>query len=141
MRVLLGGLLIVAAGLKLYGLSVSAVPAVGWFAVPWVQLVAAEWELVLGLWLLAGACPLAAWAAAVGTFLTFAGVSSYLGWSGVASCGCFGAIPVSPWWAFGIDGAALTLLIASRPPTGEDRSGGIGLGWVAITLAGFVGLP
>ena len=40
-RVLLGVLLLATAGLKLYGLSASSVPRVGWFAQPWVQLLAA----------------------------------------------------------------------------------------------------
>lgn len=112
---MLGCLLLVAAGLKLYGLSVSAVPAVGWFAQPWVQLASAEWEIVLGVWLLSGAYPFGAWLAAVGTFLAFATISGYLGWDGVASCGCFGAIHASPWWAFGIDVITLALLSVSWP--------------------------
>ena len=113
-RIVLGVLLLAAAVLKLYGLSVSAVPRVGWFAQPWVQLAAVEWEAVLGLWLLIGAHPRGSWFAAVGTFLAFAGLSGYLGWVGVASCGCFGAIQASPWLAFAVDVTALALLTA-RP--------------------------
>ncbi|HEY1378500.1 MAG TPA: DUF1573 domain-containing protein [Gemmataceae bacterium] len=115
MRVLLGLVLLTAAGLKLYGLNVTALPRVGWFATPQVQLVVAEWELVLGLWLLSGAAPAGAWLAAVGTFLAFAAVSGYFGWIGVASCGCLGVIRASPWTAFGVDVAALLLLAATRP--------------------------
>ena len=44
--------------------------------------------------------PRGAWLAALGTFAAFAAVSGYLGWIGVASCGCFGVIKASPWWAF-----------------------------------------
>jgi len=44
-RIVLGCLLLAAAGLKLYGLNVTAVPRTGWFATPQVQLIAAEWEL------------------------------------------------------------------------------------------------
>ena len=95
-RILLGLVLLAAAGLKLYGLNVTALPRVGWFATPQVQLVTAEWELVLGLWLLSGAFQAGAWLAAAGTFAVFAGVSSYFGWTGVASCGCFGAIAPAP---------------------------------------------
>ena len=102
-RIVLGVLLLAAAGLKLNSLSVSAVPRVGWFAQPWVQLAAVEWEAVLGLWLLIGAQPRGSWFAAVGTFVAFAGVSAYLGWVGVASCGCFGTIQATPWLAFGVD--------------------------------------
>ncbi len=114
-RLLLGSLLLAAAGLKLSGLNVTAVPRVGWFATPQVQLIAAEWELVLGLWLLSGAAPTGAWVAAVCTFLAFAVVSGYFGWVGVASCGCFGVIRTSPWTAFGVDATALALLAMARP--------------------------
>jgi hypothetical protein len=107
-----------AAALKFYGLNVTAVPRVGWFASPRVQAVAAEGELVLGLWLLSGAYRAGAWLAAVGTFLAFAGVSGYLGWTGVARCGCFGMIRASPWHAFGVDMAALVLLAVGRPDLG-----------------------
>jgi hypothetical protein len=114
-RVVLGLILLAAAGLKLCGMNVTAVPRVGWFATPRVQVAAAEWELVLGLWLLSGAYRTGAWLAAVGTFLAFAGVSGYFGWLGVASCGCLGVIKASPWLMFGVDLAALGLLAVSRP--------------------------
>jgi hypothetical protein len=114
-RIALGGLLLAAAGLKLYGLSVSAIPRVGWFSQPWVQIAAAEWEVILGLWLLSGSYPRGAWLAALATFAAFAAVSGYLGWIGVASCGCFGVIKASPWWAFGLDAAVIVLLFICRP--------------------------
>jgi len=128
-RIGLGLLLIATAGLKLYGIGVSATAQVGWFAQPWVQLAAAEWELVLGLWLLSGSFPKVSWLAAVSTFLTFAGVSAYLGFNGVASCGCLGAVQASPWWAFAVDAMALAMLAVSRP-RGERVSSGANLGSV-----------
>jgi hypothetical protein len=112
--------LLATAAAKLSNLGVTAVPQVGWFAQPRVQLAAAEWEVVLGLWLLAGAYPVYSWTAAVLTFAAFGAVSGYLGWSGVASCGCFGVIEASPWWAFGVDVVAVTVLAVSRP-VGTDR--------------------
>lgn len=138
-RVGLGVLLVAAAGLKLYGLGVSAVPRVGWFSQPWVQLAAAEWELVLGAWLLSGVAPRLSWVAALVTFAAFAAVSGYLGWVGVASCGCFGAVEASPWWAFGVDVAAVALPVASRPPArsapvpGFFRTAGTWAGAVGVT--------
>ncbi|MFO0799087.1 MAG: DUF1573 domain-containing protein [Gemmataceae bacterium] len=111
----MGGLLIAAAGLKLAALATSALPPAGWTAQPWVQAAAGGWELVLGAWLLGGAAPRAAWAAAVVTFLAFAGVSASLGLAGIADCGCLGAVPASPWLAFGVDVAALALLAVGRP--------------------------
>src|SRR5436190_20938128 len=77
-RMVLGLLLLTAAGLKLYGLNVTALPRVGWFATPQVQVATAEWELVLAIWLLCATYQMApiyrfsAWIAAVATFLSFA---------------------------------------------------------------------
>ena len=139
-RIVLGSALLVTAGLKLYGLSVSAIPRVGWFAQPWVQLAAAEWEIVLGIWLLSGAYPRLSWLAALGTFAAFAAVSGYLGWVGVASCGCFGVVKASPWWAFGVDVAALGLLSVTRPDYGKVESlVPIGSGFAVIVVMGMVG--
>lgn len=119
-RTVLGVLLLVAAGLKLFalsgaGASVAAVPELGWFAQPWVQLLVAEWELLLGAWLLSGVSARMSWLAALVTFGAFAAVSGYFGWVGVASCGCLGAVQTNPWWMFGADVTAVALLAVSRP--------------------------
>jgi hypothetical protein len=108
-------LLLVAAGLKLSGVNASAAPAVGWFAEPQAHLLVAEWELILGAWLLSGIGVRASWIAALMTFVVFAGVSSYLGLVGATSCGCLGAVKVNPWWTFGVDVLAVVVLAASRP--------------------------
>lgn len=145
-RVGLGVLLLATAGLKLYGLGVSSVPQVGWFAQPWVQLLAAEWELVLGAWLLSGVAPRASWLAALVTFVAFAGVSGYLGAVGVASCGCLGAIKANPWWAFGADVVAVGLLAVNRPAADAGtapqflRTAGVWLASVALTCTVLVGV-
>lgn len=112
---LLGLVLLTAAGLKLAGTNVSPFAQYGWFSAPWVQTLAVEWEIVLGLWLLSGAYRAGAWLAAVGTFAAFAAVSGYLGWIGQASCGCFGMVEASPWHAFAVDVTALVLLAVARP--------------------------
>jgi hypothetical protein len=112
---LLGFILLAAAGLKIYGFNVTAVPPSGPFSGPQVQMLSVEWELLLGLWLFAGWLRLAVWFAAVGTFLTFTGISGYLGWIGQATCGCLGTIEASPWHALSVDLAALTLLATSPP--------------------------
>lgn len=122
MALLLVVLLLAAAAPKLGGRDVSAVPQAGTFSAPWLQVAAAEWEVVLGVWLLSGFARRAAWLASVLTFVTFAGVSGYLGLQGVANCGCFGAIHASPWWAFGVDVVALVLLSVSRPRAAESRA-------------------
>lgn len=108
----LGALLLATASLKLYGL--NALAPSGWLTQPWIQLLTAEWELVLGAWLVSGAYPRLSRIMALLTFLLFAGVSGYLGWMGVASCGCLGAIKTNPWWIFGVDIATVALLAVSR---------------------------
>ena len=55
------------------------------------------------------------WFLSVGTFAVFASISGYLGWQGVADCGCFGVIKASPWHAFTVDVTALVLLAITRP--------------------------
>lgn len=110
-----GLLLLVAAGLKLYGFRVALFAGHGWWTIPWVQLAAVEWEIILGVWLLWGRHAVGAWLAALATFLTFAGVSGYLGWVGQATCGCFGAIEASPWHAFALDIAVILALAFARP--------------------------
>jgi hypothetical protein len=121
-RIVLGLLLVTAAGLKLYGFNVGALPRAGWFATTQVQVAAAEWELVLGLWLLSGAAQYAAWLTAISTFLGFAIVSAYFGWIGVASCGCFGAIKTSPWTVFAVDVVAISALLICRPRSNFART-------------------
>lgn len=125
-RTVLGVLLLVAAGLKLFalsgaGASVAAVPELGWFAQSWVQLLLAEWELLLGAWLLSGVSARASWLAALVTFGAFAAASGYFGWVGVASCGCLGAVHTNPWWMFGADVTAVLLLAVSRPHQDESK--------------------
>ncbi|HEY8505848.1 MAG TPA: MauE/DoxX family redox-associated membrane protein [Gemmataceae bacterium] len=115
LAIVLGSVLLLAAGLKLYGLQVSAVPRAGPLYAPWVQMAVLQWEVVLGLWLVSGKYPLGSWLAAVGTFAAFAGVSGYLGWIGQADCGCFGSVQASPWHAFAVDVLALMLLARARP--------------------------
>jgi hypothetical protein len=113
----LGGLLILAAGLKLYGMAVEPVGRAGIFSEPWVQTLIIEWEIALGVWLLSRANRGLAWLVATATFLAFAGFSLWQGWIGQTSCGCFGVIRVDPWAALTIDVFALSLLALSFKPT------------------------
>ncbi len=113
--VLVGGLLLIAASLKLYGMSVSPLPSVGWMSLPVVQLAVVAWELILGIWLISNFVRPLSWLVALFTFSVFAGVSAYYGIIGQASCGCFGTIQASPWAAFGVDVIAVTLLVLTRP--------------------------
>lgn len=111
-RLFLGGLLLSAAALKIYGWSVSTIPPVGWFSAPTVQAIAVGWEILLSVWLLSGIVPLGSWLFAIVTFVLLAGISGYLGWIGQADCGCFGTIKASPWHAFAVDLVALLMLLS-----------------------------
>jgi hypothetical protein len=108
-------LLLAAAALKLNGLAVDPVGRMGLFSIPAFQIAIIELEIFLAGWLLWGAQPLGSWAMTLAVFTIFAGVSAYQGWIGRASCGCFGRLSVSPWYAFGIDLAVIFALLLGRP--------------------------
>jgi len=111
-----GVLLLVAAALKLQGLGPGPVTAMGLLSATWFQIALIEAEIILGVWLLAGISPVGAWMLACAAFATFAAVSLYQGYVGRASCGCFGQIVVSPWYAFGLDIVFLgALAVFGRP--------------------------
>lgn len=140
-------LLLAAAGLKLNGLAVDPVGRMGLFSLPAFQIAVVEFELFLAAWLLWGRQPLGSWAAAVGVFTAFAVVSAYQGWIGRASCGCFGRLSVSPWYAFGIDLSVLLALILGRPDLLALRlllasllPALYGLGGAIVMLGGLSGL-
>lgn len=119
----LGLLLLVAAGLKAYGLAVDPVSPLGLFSAGWFQVGLIELEVLLGLWLLSGVQPLAAWLVASALFGCFAVFSLYQGLVGQTSCGCFGQLSVSPWHALGLDVLALVALALGRPERAAFRAG------------------
>ncbi len=140
---LLALLLLAAAGLKFAGLAVDPVGRMGLFSAPSFQVAVVEFEVFLAFWLLSGKRPAGSWATALVVFLTFAGVSAWQGWIGRASCGCFGRLSVSPWYAFGIDLAVVFALLLGRPQGAgmSPRSiladilpGAFGLGGAAVAL-------
>lgn len=139
----LGLFLVVAAGLKLYGIDVSLYAQYGRWATPQILMATIVWEMGVGLWMLCGMHQGVAWAFAIATFCVFAGISGYLGLIGQAECGCFGVIHASPWAALSLDLLALTLLAIYRPLQGTNRQGGRGgliwfssLATLMIVLAG-----
>src|SRR6266496_1571424 len=111
----LGGLLILAAALKIYGFGVEPIGLVGLLVAPEFQIALIQGEIALGIWFLFGKARIAAWFTALFLFTVFAGVSFYQGWIGQSSCGCFGRLSVSPWYAFALDVALLTALLLGRP--------------------------
>jgi methylamine utilization protein MauE/uncharacterized protein DUF1573 len=140
----LGGLLLLAAGLKAYGFTLDPIANIGVFSAPWFQVLVIELETLLGLWLISGSNRRLAWLVAVAVFMIFAFVSLYQTWIGQASCGCFGKLPVSPWFALGVDTLALIALALAWPSpvilrkSRNTRNGLRGVGEPGLTWA-FIG--
>lgn len=119
-RLLLGGILALAAGLKFIGSAVDPVPGAGWFASIPAQLLLVEYEILIAAWLVSGLMPVAARFVAAVTFTVFAGVSFSAAVNGRPSCGCLGAADVNPWVMFAVDATAVVLLILSHPIPSES---------------------
>jgi hypothetical protein len=108
--------------MKIYGLGAITTTQLGWFGQSWVQLLAAEWEIIIALWLLSGSSPKTGWFVSVITFLALGGVSGYFISTGVANCCCLGVVSASPWWTLAVDILAIVGLFAIRPRQ-EEISG------------------
>ncbi|HKB05249.1 MAG TPA: MauE/DoxX family redox-associated membrane protein [Gemmataceae bacterium] len=78
----------------------------------WLDPVLILYEAALGFGLLFARRPAGLWLVAVCTFAVFVGFNLHAIWIGQASCGCFGAVTVSPWGALVLDLVALALLVA-----------------------------
>ncbi|MHC4178674.1 MAG: MauE/DoxX family redox-associated membrane protein [Planctomycetota bacterium] len=114
-RIVLGAILLTAAALKGHKLATEPVVETGLFTSRWFLIGVVEFELFFGLWLVAGLYPKWTWAAAFCCFVLLAGVSLWKGLSGEATCGCFGRVPVNPWYTFTLDAAAVAALLYWRP--------------------------
>lgn len=114
--VVLGVLLLVAAGLKLADDSLGATGGFRLFASPLWRLAVVEVEALFGVWLLLGLVPRVLWLVALLFFSVLASVSLYLGVDGRPSCGCFGTtIPINPWYSFALDMGSVAALAWGRP--------------------------
>lgn len=120
-RVALGLLLIVATGLKAHQLATEPILGRGIFNSRWFLLGVVEWELLFGLWLLAGLWPRTTWVIALCCFGVFTAISLYKAISGEATCGCFGRLRVSPWFTLLLDISAILALLAFPPHATEPR--------------------
>lgn len=115
LRIVLGLLLLAVAALKGHQLATEPVFESGLFTSRWFLIGLVEFELFLGLWLLAGLFPRKTWAVALACFAVFGGVSLSRGLAGDASCGCFGNVEVSPWWTFLLDALIVAAMCRFRP--------------------------
>jgi Protein of unknown function (DUF1573) len=116
MRILLGLLLLTAAGLKGYEHFTHFTPSGQriWEA-RWFQLFLVELEACLGLWLLTGFRWRVARYLAIIAFTMFAGVNVWQISQGEQSCGCFGIIRVDPHVVLVFDFFCVGALAISKP--------------------------
>ena len=114
-RVLLAGVLLLAAGLKGHQLATEPVLGTGILDSRWFLIGVVEFELFLGLWLISGIYARRLWQITMGCFALFACFSLHKALSGAATCGCFGRVEVNPWYTFTLDTLAVALLLRWRP--------------------------
>lgn len=118
-RLCLGSVLATAGAIKLYELGFEAQDE---STSTYFLMAFAEFELLAGLWMLLGleSEQTRRWSAAAFGGLALASLSQAL--SGKCSCGCFGSLPISPWFALLFDLLAVTALLGSRLPAGSDTA-------------------
>ena len=121
-RLLLGVILLAAASLKGFELATGPIAEDSLLWRRWFFIAVVELELFLGLWLLSGIWVKWAWRVSLAVFFGFAAASFSKGLMGDASCGCFGRVPVSPWWTLTMDMVAVAAL-ARWPPAKSERLG------------------
>jgi hypothetical protein len=101
-----GFVLICAGALKVGGIGTERSALLG----PASDLLAAQFELLLGVWLVFGYLPQEACLVALATFLGFACWNLFQSFAGAPSCGCFGRLHVNPLYVFFLDLGALAAL-------------------------------
>jgi hypothetical protein len=123
-RVVLGLLLLTAAGLKGYDLWSNPVAAdTRYLSKNW-QIALVEAETLLGLWLLSGLWQFGSWMAAIVGFALLASVSLDLAVH-KRPCGCLGSVgtrlELSAWHTLAVDLMAVSALLWWRPATQTER--------------------
>ena len=133
--------MLTAASLKGYGLARDPLAQDEVLPNRTTAILAVLFELGLGSWLLVGVFPSVARPIAIVCFTTFLIVSISHILAGKASCGCFGAIQVTPWVTTIFDTAIVGLLIglpSPDPKSGEQGRALFTAGLVmAIAVPGF----
>ncbi len=120
-RVLLGLVLLTAAGLKGYQLATEPTLDKTLFTSRWLLIAQVEFELFMGIFLLSGLYKRLVWLVMLVCFVAFSCVTLYKGLSGEASCGCFGKIEINPWYTFVFDTCAIMVLLTFRPERTNSR--------------------
>src|SRR5581483_4216147 len=111
---LTGLTLLAAAGLKGWELFGGS-PSTGQSFPRWIQITAAEFEAILGVWLLSGWRAVWSRRVALGAFLVFLLVAAVKVVRGEETCGCMGAVHIRPEWVALFDFGALIAIWLWRP--------------------------
>lgn len=114
MSYFVGSLLVLAAGLKSWQVANSPGLLVYSSYSDFFHIVQIGIEFAVGIMALLGVNWAQVRALATGLFTAFAIYSFVLAIRGVNSCGCFGAVEVSPWWTFCVDLAVVVGLMGEK---------------------------
>ncbi|MGO9111115.1 MAG: MauE/DoxX family redox-associated membrane protein [Thermoguttaceae bacterium] len=136
-RVVLAVVLFVAATLKVHQLGTTPVRGPSLLNSPRLLIAVVQTEILVGLWLLVGFAPRLCCMSAACLFILFSGLSAYKGFSGEATCGCWGRVDVSPWWTFSLDCSAVVALVATRPrilAPRDKRAQTPATVWIAVAI-------
>ena len=142
-RFVLGLVLLTTASLKGFDLATSATRNTSFFDTRWFLIGLVEFELFLGIWLLAGSYARWSWRLAVLCFSCFGAIALYLWGAGYTSCGCFGSVQSHPRYMVFFDLAAVIALVECRATVREltsvvrQRRAAI----VVVVLALLLGVP
>ena len=109
-------MLLVAGILKSHSLVLNLDRSHNGFILPiWALYLSVVLELLIGVWLLTEPLNKIGWLVPVAFFALAAIVSFYQWQSGSTTCGCFGALSLSPRFTFFLDCSVLTVFLVSFP--------------------------
>jgi hypothetical protein len=118
-RIVVAVILLAAAVAKGYQLATQPLSDTRILDSRWLLTASVAFELFFGLSLLVRVWPKPTWAATVVCFTLFACVSVYKAFYGYTSCGCFGRMPVNPWYTSVLD-VAVVVAFLCWPPKGQQ---------------------
>lgn len=135
-RRLVGALLLIAAALKglqfLKGGGAYLIDLPNWFVALPIAL-----EAILGIWMCVGKSQKAIRAVALMVFGAFATYTALKSLHGEPSCGCFGAVGVTPFASLTIDVLAIGLLFASIRHSPQTQNYLLANSWQNKSVNGF----
>ena len=138
-RIAVAVLLLTASVLKCWQLATEPIIGNSLLESRWLLMATVEFELFFGIWLLANIWAKPTWAAALACFGLFTCVSLCKAISGHATCGCFGRVPVNPWFTTTLDLGVIIALLRWRP-SGRDQVSFSRLATV-LCLGTIIGMP